>query len=293
MGNTRAILFMVLSMAAFAVADALVKFSSRTIETGQFMAVTSAALFVIFFALLRRNGERFFNRAALGSAMIVRTLGEVIGTTGIILALASAPLSSVTVLGQAMPLVVMVGAAVFLNEHIGWRRWMAAGLGMAGVLLILRPGDASFEPELLWVILYIFGLAARDLASRRLPANVSTPFAVAWSMPLLVFLGILLMAFQGGWQPIAPSSLLPLGCFVALTSAAVALITVAMRIGEVSAVAPFRYTRILFGLLIAVVAFGESLGPTTLAGAALISGSGLYAFWRERRVQSARPEAFK
>ena len=289
MGNTRAILFMVLSMAAFAVADALVKFSSRTIETGQFMAVTSAALFLIFFALLRRNGERFFNRAALGSAMIVRTLGEVIGTTGIILALASAPLSSVTVLGQVMPLVVMVGAAIFLNEHIGWRRWMAAGLGMAGVLLILRPGDASFEPGLLWVILYVFGLAARDLASRRLPANVSTPFAVAWSMPLLVLLGLVLMTLQSGWQPIAPGALVPLACFVALTSAAVALITIAMRIGEVSAVAPFRYTRILFGLLIAVVAFGESLGPTTLAGAALISGSGLYAFWRERRVHSARP----
>ncbi|WP_413717463.1 DMT family transporter [Silicimonas sp. MF1-12-2] len=291
MGNTRAILFMVLSMAAFAMADALVKFASATIETGQFMAVTSGALFLLFFALLRRNGERFFNRAALGSAMLVRTFGEVIGTTGIILALSMAPLSSVTVLGQAMPLVVMVGAALFLNETIGWRRWMAAGLGMAGVLLILRPGGTSYEPGLLWVILYVFGLAARDLASRRLPPQVSTPFAVAWSMPLLVVLGVVLMSFQGGWQPVPGPTLILLVCFVALTASAVALITVAMRIGEVSAVAPFRYTRILFGLLIAIIAFGETLGPTTLLGAALISGSGLYAFWRERRVHSARPDA--
>ena len=122
-------------------------------------------------------------------------------------------------------------------------------------------------------------------------ALLSTPFAVAWSMPLLVMLGVVLMSFQGGWQPVPGPTLILLVCFVALTASAVALITVAMRIGEVSAVAPFRYTRILFGLLIAIIAFGETLGPTTLLGAALISGSGLYAFWRERRVHSARPDA--
>lgn len=290
MGNSRAILFMILSMAAFAVADALVKFSSQAMGPGQFIAVTSAVLFVIFFVLLRRNGERFFSNAALEPAMLIRTVSEVIGTTGIVLALTFSPLSTVTVLGQAMPLVVMVGAALFLNETIGWRRWFAAGLGLAGVLLILRPGAASFDPGLLWVILYVLGLGTRDLASRKLPARVSTPFAVAWSMLPLVVVGLVMMPFQGGWQPIGGVTLVYLGAFIFMTSGAVALITVAMRIGEVSAVAPFRYSRILFGLLIAVIVFGEAVDAITIAGAALIAGSGLYAFWRERRVLSALPE---
>ncbi|RZW00559.1 MAG: DMT family transporter [Rhodobacteraceae bacterium] len=293
LGNSRAILFMVLSMAAFSVADALVKFASQAIKPGQFIAVTSAALFVIFFILLRRNGERFFSREALEPAMLVRTISEVIGTTGIVMALTVSPLSTVTVLGQAMPLVVMVGAALFLNETIGWRRWFAAGLGLAGVLLILRPGAATFDPGLLWVILYVLGLGTRDLASRKLPARISTPFAVAWSMLPLVVVGLIMMSFQSGWQPVGGVSAIYLGAFIIMTSGAVALITVAMRIGEVSAVAPFRYTRILFGLLIAVAVFDEDLDAITFLGAALIAGSGLYAFWRERRVQTARPDAYE
>lgn len=290
MGNSPAIVFMVLAMGSFAVADALVKFISRSVNTGQFIALTSAILFVIFYGLLRRNGERLFSRAALEPVMLIRTTSEAIGTAGIILALASAPLSTVTVLGQAMPLVVMVGAAMFLGETIGWRRWLAAGLGLIGVLMILRPGAAGFEPGLLWVILYVLGLGARDLASRKLPARISTPFAVAWSMVPLVALGLVMMAFQGGWRPIAADAGLFMAGYIAMTAAAVALITVAMRRGEVSAVAPFRYSRIVFGLVIAVAAFGETVDAVTIAGALLIAGSGLYAFWRERRVHSARPE---
>ena len=209
------------------------------------------------------------------------------------MALSTSPMSTVTVLGQAMPLVVMVGAALFLNETIGWRRWLAAGLGLAGVLMIMRPGGTSFDPGLLWVILYVLGLGTRDLASRKLPRTVSTPFAVAWSMLPLVALGLAMMAFQGGWQSIGGATSAYLAAFIFMTSGAVALITVAMRIGEVSAVAPFRYSRILFGLLIAVAVFGEKLDALTIAGAALIAGSGLYAFWRERRVHSARPDAFE
>lgn len=291
MGNSRAILFMIMSMAAFAVADALVKVTSQTLNPGQFLAVTSAILFLVFFALLRRNGERFFSRAALEPAMVIRTVGEVVGTTGIIVALSLSPLSIVTVLGQTMPLVVMVGAAVFLKETIGWRRWLAAGLGLGGVLLILRPGGGSLDAGLFWVLLYVFGLATRDLASRKLPSRVSTPFAVAWSMPPIVLVGVLMMPFQGGWQPIGVAAMGFLLAFILLTGGAMTLITVAMRIGEVSAVAPFRYSRILFGLLIAVVAFGERLDLATILGALLIAGSGLYAFWRERQVRAARPEA--
>ncbi len=203
------------------------------------------------------------------------------------MALSLAPLSSVAALGQAQPLAVTMGAALFLGETVGWRRWSAVLLGLIGVLIILRPGMGSFDPNLLWVFVYVFGLAARDLASRALPPAVTTPFAAAWSMLPMTFLGLAMIPFQGGWHPIG---LWPAGWLAGTTLAAVVaiwMITSALRTGEVSAVTPFRYTRILFALTIAYVVFNEVPDFFTWVGVALIVGSGVYTFLRERQVKAA------
>ena len=286
MNNTRAIILMTVSMAAFAGVDAFVKLASRTISAGQILGLSSLAIFVIFFVLLKANRERFFSRQAFGRAMVIRSLGEVVGTVGIIVALGLVPLSTVTVMGQALPLAVTMGAALFLNEAVGLRRWTAVAVGFLGVLVILRPGLEGFDPNVLWVLLYIFGLAARDLASRVLPGSVSTPFAVAWSMVGVTAFGFLMVPFQGGWHPVGAHAALSLTGMVICASAAIALITVAMRTGEVSAVAPFRYTRIVFALIVAFVVFDEVPDWVTWAGSGLIVGSGLYAFVRERRLMA-------
>lgn len=284
MNNTRAILLMTGAMACFAAVDAFVKLASRTQSAGQIMALTSALIFVIFAVWVRRDGGRLFAPEWRDPVLLIRSAGEVVGSFGIIMALALAPLAEVAALGQAQPLAVTMGAALFLGERVGWRRWSAVLLGFVGVMIILRPGMGSFDPNLLWVLLYIFGLGARDLASRALPETVTTPFAVVWAMLPLSLVGFLVMPFQGGWHPIdGPTAIWLLGITL---SAAVALVllTTSLRTGEVSSVAPFRYTRILFALAIAVVVFGERLDGYTLAGAALIVGSGFYAFLRERRV---------
>jgi drug/metabolite transporter (DMT)-like permease len=220
--------------------------------------------------------------------MVIRATGEVVGNFGIVMALALAPLSTVAALGQAQPLAVTLAAALFLRERVGWRRWMAVLLGFLGVLIILRPGLGDFDPNLLWVLLYIFGLAARDVASRALPAEVSTPFAVAWAMLPLSVVGLLTMPFQGGWHPVDGSAAFYLAATTAAVAAAIWMLTTALRTGEVSSVAPFRYMRILFALAIAFVVFREVPDAYTWLGAALIVGSGLYAFFRERRL--AKPK---
>lgn len=271
------------AMGCFALVDGFVKMASRTVEAGQIIALTSAAAFVIFTVWVWRDGGRMLAPEALNRPLLIRNAGEVIGSVGIVTALALAPLSSVAALGQAQPLAVTMMAAVFLGERVGWRRWLAVFLGFAGVLVILRPGLGAFDPNLLWVFLYIFGLGARDVASRALPRTVTTPFAVAWSMLPLTFAGALMVPFQGGWKPVdLPTAFWLTGMTI---SAAVALwmITSALRTGEVSTVAPFRYTRILFSLGIAFAVFGEIPDFWTWVGAALIVGSGLYAFFRERQ----------
>lgn len=284
MSNTRAILLMTGAMASFALVDTTVKLAAKTQSPTQIVAVSSAMVFAIFLVWVHREGSHLFGPGWRNPVLWVRSVGEVIGSFGIVIALALAPLSTVTALGQAQPLAVTVGAALFLGETVGWRRWMAVGLGFLGVLIILRPGLGSFDPNLLWVLLYIFGLAARDLASRALPPDISTPFAVIWAMLPMIVVALLLMPLDGGWHPIDGITGVYYVVMIASTCVALWMLTTALRSGEVSAVAPFRYTRILFSLTIAFAIFNERLDFWAWVGAALIIGSGLYAFFRERQV---------
>ena len=282
--NTRAILLLVAAMAFFAGVDAFVKLTSETQDVGQILTVSSAATFVIFVAILKLQGGLFWDRGALNAPLLIRSTGEVVGSVGIVFALATAPFSSVMSLAQAQPLAVVMGAALFLNETVGWRRWAAVGLGAIGVLIILRPGQGSFDANLLWVLVYIFGLAIRDLATRRLPGQISTAFAVAWSMLPMIVAGWLIMEFQGGWRPISPYVTALYSGMVLSVSAALWTLTSAMRIGEISAIAPFRYTRIVFALFIGFVLFDDIPDFWTWMGVGLIVGSGTYAFLRERSL---------
>lgn len=283
MNNTRAILLMTGAMASFALVDMFVKLASETQGAGQIIAISSAATLVVFVAWVWRDGGKLLSGQALGKALLIRSAGEVVGSIGIVMALALAPLSSVAALGQAQPLAVTMMAALFLGERVGWRRWTAVILGFVGVLIIMRPGFGDFDPNLLWVFLYIFGLAARDVASRALPSTVSTPFAVAWAMIPMTLAGVVLMQLQGGAEPVGNMTVIWYVCLTGAVVVALWMITSALRTGEVSMVAPFRYTRILFALAIAFVVFGEVPDLWTWVGAALIVGSGLYAFLRERQ----------
>ncbi len=287
--GTWAILLTIFAMACFAVVDAFVKLASESQGAGQVIFISSLATFGLFWIAMRRSGERLWAPNAHNPALLVRTAGEIAGGIGIVVALGLAPLSSVIALAQAQPLAVVVGAALFLKEDVGWRRWAAVGLALTGVLMILRPGFSSFDPDLLWVLVYVIGLATRDLASRRLPPRISTPFAVAWSMVPMSLAGALMMSFQGGWRPVSfETAVWYLGMILAI-SAALWTLTTAMRSGDVSSLAPFRYSRILFALLIAYFLFDEIPDAMTWAGVTLIVGSGLYAFWRERRRADAAP----
>ena len=286
--NGRAILLVIAGMACFAAVDAFVKLASASQSAGQIILVSSVLTLGVYLAMMWRERTPFFTRQALSTPLLIRTAGEVSGSVGIVFALGLAPLSTVMALGQAQPLAVVAGAALFLGEDVGWRRWAAVGLGMIGVLVILRPGLGAFDPNLLWVLIYIFGLAARDLASRRLPPDTTTAFAVAWSLVPMIAVAVVIMEYQGGWQPVSTSVwLIYIGMVVAV-SVALWTMTTAMRVGEVSAVAPFRYSRIVFALIIAFVIFDEVPDGLTWLGAGLIVGSGIYTFWRERRIQKKR-----
>ena len=284
MENLRAISLMVLSMAGFAIEDMLIKIIALEMPTGQFLILIGAGGALIFTAMSRRQGQAVLSADFLRPSIIIRNLGEVIGTLGFVTALVLTPLSSASAILQATPLAVTLGAALFLGEAVGWRRWSAILIGFCGVIAVIRPGLDGFEPASLFAVLGVIGLATRDVATRAAPARISSAVLSAHGFAMLVPAGALLLCISGGAT--APSALgygLLLAALAIGVSAYYAL-TLAMRLGDVAVVTPFRYVRLVFALAIGVTIFNEQPDAWTLIGAAIIILSGLYTFFRERQL---------
>lgn len=283
--NLVGILLMLGAMAAFAVEDMIIKQLSHGISTGQILALIGLGGFLIFAAVAQYQGQSVFTRDFLIPAVILRNVGEIIGTLGYVLAVVLTPLSSASAILQATPLAVALGAALFLQQSVGWRRWVAIGVGFIGVLIVLRPGLEGFQPASLFAVQGVIGLSIRDLATRAMPTHVSSTVLSAYGFGVLVPTGAALMLFEGApvalnatqsWLLAAALIVGPLGYYA---------IVAAMRIGEVAVVTPFRYIRLVFAMIIGVLVFDEVLDMWTLIGAGIIIGSGLFTIYREGRAR--------
>ncbi|WP_366141370.1 DMT family transporter [uncultured Shimia sp.] len=236
---------------------------------------------LVFIGLSVHARESVFHPAILIRAMILRSVFELGGRLFFALALAFTPLSSTSAILQSAPLVVTLGAVIFLGARVGPRRWLAMLVGFLGVLLILRPTPESFEATSIFALLATLGFAGRDLATSISPRTMSGRQLGNLGFMVLVVAGVVLIPFYGlpdhmpGWKPLAAVVIAALVGVVAYNA-----LTVAMRTGDIAVVTPFRYSRLLFALGFAVVWFHERPDMLTLAGAVLIVGSGLFTLMR-------------
>ncbi|WP_394154287.1 DMT family transporter [Loktanella salsilacus] len=276
---------MVLAMALFAIEDAFIKIAALTMPIGQVLILFGLGGACVFAALLRLNGMALFVPDVLSRPMRIRAVFEVTGRLFYVLAIAMIPLSAATVILQATPLVVVAGAAIVFGETVGWRRWTAIVVGLIGVIIIIQPGTDSFSVLSLLAIIGMFGFAGRDLASRAAPASIGTLRLGFYGFCAVILAGSLYTLWQGAdlIRP-APLATLSLLGAVAAGVAAYASLMKAMRTGDVSAVTPFRYTRLLFGIGMGTLLFGERLTAATWAGSALIVLSGLFIMWRGKQA---------
>jgi drug/metabolite transporter (DMT)-like permease len=285
--NLRGIGLMVAAMALFAVEDLFLKLAAARMATGQVILLAGLIGVAGFAPVVWWRGERLVAAGLLHPAVIARNAGEMIATVGYITALASVPLPTVSAVLQALPLGVTMAAALFLGEPVGWRRWSAILVGFAGVMLILRPGMDGFRPEALWVLPCVAGLVLRDLATRFIPADSSTVQVSAWGVASVAVLGAGMVVFQGAYEIPSGPHLLPILAAGVFGTFGYAAVVAATRHGDVAVVAPFRYTRLVFAILIAAAVLAEYPDRVTIAGSALIVLSGLYSFARERRKKAA------
>ena len=270
-------------MAGFAVEDLLLKIVARGMPVGQILMIFGLGGALAFALMAQGRGERVLHPAALSRAVIVRAGFEVTGRLFYTLALALTPLASASAILQATPLVVVAGAALIFGETVGWRRWSAIAVGFLGVLVILRPGLDGFSVLSVLAVIGLIGFAGRDLATRAAPPALTSLTLGVYGFAAMVPAGAVLLAWTGG--AIFPNAATA-GILTVTTGVGVGAyfaLTLAMRTGEVSAVTPFRYTRLVFALILATVFLGERPDGWTLAGGAMIVASGLYTLARTNR----------
>ncbi|HPE25459.1 DMT family transporter [Albidovulum sp.] len=284
MSNLRGIALVLFAMAAFSVEDALIKALTESLPIGQVLMIVGVSGTLVFMIAAGDGGRAATVRAALVPSVLLRTLSEGVGALTFVTALSLLPLSTVAAVFQATPLAVTAGAALFMGERVGWRRWLAVVAGFVGVLMIIRPGAEGFQAEALLVVVTVVVIAARDLITRRIPPHVASVavschgfFAVAVSGAALIALGD---------RPVMPdgSALWKIGFVVLCSTTGYYAIVAAMRMAEASALMPFRYARLVLSLAIAVVVFAEHPDAMTLAGAAVILCAAFYTYLRERKI---------
>lgn len=274
---------MALAMAAFTCNDALVKSLSADLNLGQIMLVRGALTTVLVYAIARYSGALSSPGLVLHPLVLVRTLLEIISTVTFLSALKHIPLPNISAILQSLPLAVTLGAALFLREPVGWRRWSAIVIGFIGVMIIVRPGPEGFTTASLLAIFSVITTAGRDLVTRRIPQHIPSLSITAFTAAANAAVGGMLIVPLGGWHDLDPVHMAKLAATSVLLFAGYHSIIMSMRVGEISFVAPFRYISLLWALVIGWLFWSDVPDASVALGATIVIASGLYTFYREKR----------
>ena len=285
MNNAKGIVLMLFSMVSFALGDTFVKTSGSFLSPAQIMFFLISGGLILFALIAVAKGENLKEPRAFAPVLLLRYCTEMIGLLGMIMALTSVPLSIVGAVTQASPILVAVGAVIFLRETVSWRRWSSIAIGFCGVVLVIQPWGESLDYAVLWAVVALVGFSVRDLVTRLTPPDIA-------SASLATFTMVAALPFTATWVLFTGEKFFPaeinwviVGCMVILGSVGYLLLITSLRLGELSAIMPFRYSRIVFLLIFGVLFFGESPSLSMLVGSALVIVSGIYLMWREHVVK--------
>ncbi len=283
--NARGGLYMVLSMAAFVANDTLIKLVLEEVPLFPSILMRGVAATLLLALLAKRKRVLRPNLSAREWRLVLlRSVAEIGGTLCFLTALANMPLANTMAILQAAPLAVTLAAALILREQVGWRRYTAITIGFIGVLIIIQPGSEGFSPYALWAVATVGFIVMRDLVTRQMPTGIPSVFvALTTSIAITATAGVGTL-----FQPVGV-----IGNETIITCAAAAGFIVvaylfsveAMRHGEIGFVSPFRYTGLIWAVVLGWLVFGDIPSAPMLIGASIVVLTGGYTFYRERAVR--------
>lgn len=287
--NRRGILSMTAAMACFIANDSLVKYASQSMPAAQLIFVRGVMATLLVLAVAHALGATARIGQTLHRPVLTRAAVDALATVLYLVSLFNLPIANATAINLAAPLFIAVLAVVFLHEQVGWRRWAAITVGFAGVLLVIQPRAEGFNAFSLVCLAATLCHAARDLLTRRIPPGIPSILVTLTTAVAATLLAGGLSLVEG-WRAFGVFEFALLACASVFLAGGYYAIIDAMRHGEVSLVAPFRYTGLLWALIVGYLVWGDVPNALAWGGIALLVGSGLYVLHRERvRARGAAP----
>ena len=280
--NRRGIVFMSVSMALFIANDGLTKYVSATLPAAQLIFIRGVLSILLVLAVAQALGALPQVRMAVTPRVLLRAVVDATATMLYLASLFHLPIGNATAINLASPLFMIVFAVLFLGEGISLTRALAIGAGFLGVLLVIQPRADAFNA---WALVCLLGTlfhAARDLLTRRIPAAVPS-ILITLSTCVAVTLMSGAISLVEGWRPFTARDVGLLALAAAFLSGGYYFIISSMRLGEISLIAPFRYTGLLFALVLGYFIWDEVPNALAWGGIALLIGSGLYLLMRDVR----------
>ena len=283
--NQRGATFMMLSMAAFVLNDTFVKLLGAHIPLFEILflrgLLATGALIMMCWDL---NALQWRHSARDWSLMIARSGSEIAAAYFFLTALIHMPIANVTAILQTLPLTVSLGGVLFFKNPIGWRRLLAILIGFGGMMLIVRPGSDGFDIYSIYVLIAVLCVTVRDLTTRAMSKSVPSLFVTLLaSLSVTVYSGIMVIGAE--FTPMTSTDQAYLIASAIFIIGGYAFSVLVMRVGDISFVALFRYSAVIWTLLIGFWVFGDWPDELTLLGAAIIALSGGYTMLREARVK--------
>lgn len=284
--NRRGILYMAAAMVCLVLNDAIVKQVGQAMPVPQMIVVRGLMAALMVLAVARATGAtdrlpRLADRRVLARAGI-----DAVGTLLYLLSLMHLPLANATSINLAAPLIMALFAVAFLHERAGPARWLAMGVGFGGVLLVIQPRAAGYNA---WALVCLAGTVShvgRELLTRRIDPAIPAILVTLSSVVVVSALAALSLLYSG-WQPVSLRQLALLALAAALLASGYFFIVNSMRHGQMTVVAPFRYTGLLVALLLGWAVWGELPNALAWGGIALLLASGLYL------LHEGRPRALR
>ena len=276
--NATAILLMIGAIFCFSVMDATAKALAPRIGTipAVWARYAGQVLVVLILVAPRLKTVARTNYPLL---QLARSVFLMFGTVFFFFSVANIGLTEATAIMNINPVIITLGAAVFLGEKIGLRRAMGIGAALIGALIIIRPGSDVFSPFAVLPLIAAFAYSAYNITTRFVGRNEDP-----WTSLLYTALFgavIMTIAVPFFWQPLDLTSALLMVVIAGFGTLSQLLLIRALSIGEASMLAPFAYTGLIFATVWGVVFFDEYPDGMTILGAAVIVAAGVYVWYRE------------
>ena len=278
--NRRGIFAIVVATGVFTTNDSIVKLVAQNAPLGEVLFVRGIMATLLVGSILIGLGHLRTLPLIIKPLVLVRSGLEALATVLFTTAVLHMPLAALSTVTSVSPLIITALAVLIFGEVVGWRRWTAIGIGMLGTLFLVKPTPSSFDVWALLGLLCALCSATRDLLTRRLDPRIPT-IAVSLMAAIAVMIAGALLGLGESWRPMQASEIGLLAVAAIFLAAGNFLSVLAFRGVDVSVIAPFRYSHLVWAGLAGFLVFGEIPDAGSVAGAALIVGSGIYAFHRE------------